>query len=192
MVLSDRDIKAWLKKGLVIKPFEEINIQPSTYDLKLGGEVRVFDNYKAGFIDVREKIDTTRIVKLNGDGFVIHPGDFVLGATKEYFEIPGGLCAKLEGRSSLGRLGLVIHATAGYIDPGFKGWITFEIGNLSRLPIKIYKEMRIAQICFLEMSSVPDRLYGNSLMGNKYQGQKGPTASRFWEDKKSEDRAGKK
>ncbi|RLC34759.1 dCTP deaminase [Candidatus Shapirobacteria bacterium] len=182
MVLSDGDIKKYLKKGLVIKPFKKLFLQPSTYDLRLGDEVRVFDNYKTGLVDVRKKADLTRLVKLDGGGFVIHPGDFVLGATKEYFEIPGELCAKLEGRSSLGRLGLVVHATAGYIDPGFKGWITFELGNLSRVPIKIYKGMRIAQICFLKMSRVPDRLYGDSLIGNKYQGQKGPTASRFWKD----------
>ncbi|MBU4431564.1 dCTP deaminase [Patescibacteria group bacterium] len=182
MILSDRDIKKWLKRGLVIKPFKKLFLQPSTYDLKLDGEVRVFDNYKTGFIDTKKKVDLTRIVKLNGDGFMIHPGDFKLGSTQEYFEIPSLLCAKLEGRSSLGRLGLVIHATAGYVDPGFKGWLTFEIGNLSRLPIKIYKGMRIAQICFLKMSSEPERLYGDSLIGNKYQGQKGPTASKYWRD----------
>jgi len=192
MVLSDRNIKGWLSNGLVIDPFDEINLQPSTYDLKLGNEVRVFDNYKAGCIDVRQKIDTTRVVKLNGEGFVVHPGEFILGSTKEYFEIPGKLCGKLEGRSSLGRLGLVVHATAGYIDPGFKGWITFEISNLSRLPIRIYGDMRIAQICFLEMKNEPLHLYGDSLMGNKYQGQRGPTASRFWVDKRYEERAGKK
>jgi len=158
-------------------------MQPSSYDLFLGGEIRVFDNYREGFIDVRKKVDVTRVVKIEKNGFVVHPGELVLGSTKEYFEIPGGLCAKLEGRSSLGRLGLVIHATAGYVDPGFKGWLTFEIGNLSRLPIKIYKDMRVAQICFMLMSSVPDRLYGETLRGNKYQGQRGPTASKYWKDK---------
>ncbi len=173
------------EEGLVIKPFVKKNIQPSSYDLLLGGEIRVFDNYKEGFIDVRKKVDVTRVVKVGKEGFVIHPGELVLGSTKEYFEIPGGLCGKLEGRSSLGRLGLVIHATAGFVDPGFKGWLTFEIGNLSRLPIKIYKDMRVAQICFIKMSSVPERLYGSSLNGNKYQGQKGPTASRYWGDFKN-------
>lgn len=188
MVLADRDIREWLKKGLVIEPFEEINVQPSTYDLKLSDKVRVFDSYKVDCIDTKQKVDVTRLVEIEDDGFVVHPGEFILGSTKEYFEMPGGLCAKLEGRSSLGRLGLIVHATAGYIDPGFKGWITFEISNLSKLPIRIYKDMRIAQVCFMEMKSIPERLYGNSLMGNKYQGQKGPTASRFWEDKKNEEK----
>jgi dCTP deaminase len=188
MILSDRDIKEWInKKGLVIRPFVKKNLQPSTYDLLLSDKIRVFDNYKEGLIDVRSQVDVTRVVKVGKDGFVVHPGEFVLGSTKEYFEIPGTLCGKLEGRSSLGRLGLVIHATAGYVDPGFKGWLTFEISNLSRLPIKIYKEMRVAQICFLRMNSVPERLYGESLNGNKYQGQKGPTASRFWKDYEKKD-----
>lgn len=182
-MLSDKDIQSWIEdKGLVIKPFDRMNLQPSTYDLLLNDEVRVFDNYRAGCVDVRDRVDTTRIVKIEKTGFVVHPGDFILGSTAEYFEIPGDLCAKLEGRSSLGRLGLVIHATAGYIDPGFKGWVTFEIGNLSRLPIRIYAGMRMAQICFIRMNSVPERLYGDSLRGNKYQGQKGPTASKHYID----------
>jgi len=139
--------------------------------------VLVFDNYQASEIDVRQKVDVTRKVVIPEEGFVLHPGEFILGSTSEYFELPGNLAGKLEGKSSLGRLGLVVHATAGFIDPGFKGEITYEITNISRLPIRIYADMKIAQICFLKMSSEVENLYGSAKLGSKYSGQRGPTPS---------------
>lgn len=174
---------ARIKRGdLKIKPFAKESVQPSTYDLYLDEEVRVFDNWNTGVIDVRERSDVSRVVKMSENGFIVHPGEFLLGATVEKFTLPNDIAAKLEGRSSLGRLGLVIHATAGYVDPGFSGWLTFEISNLSRLPIRIYPKMKIAQICFFQMSSPVMRPYGSKALGSKYQGQRGPTASRAWMD----------
>lgn len=181
--MSDKDILARIKKGdLKIKPFAKESVQPSTYDLYLDDEVRVFDNWSTGIIDVREKSDVSRVIKISPNGFIVHPGEFLLGATVEKISLPNDVAAKLEGRSSLGRLGLVIHATAGYVDPGFSGWLTFEISNLSRLPIRIYARMKIAQICFFQMSSPALRPYGSKTLGSKYQGQRGPTASRAWMD----------
>jgi len=182
MILSDRDLKKRIKeKSLVIKPFDRTCVQPSTYDLHLSGEFRLFSSHDISVIDLREKKSITQLIKINKNkGLVLHPGEFILGSTCEYFEIPNDLAGKLEGKSSLGRLGLVIHATAGYIDPGFKGHITFEMSNLNRVPIILYPDMKVAQICFFMMSSTVDRPYGTA--GNKYQGQKGPTESRAWKD----------
>ena len=126
------------------------------------------------------------MVKIGKNGFIVHPGEFLLGATVEKITLPTDIAAKLEGRSSLGRLGLVIHATAGYVGPGFSGWLTFELSNLSRLPIRVYAGMKIAQICFFQMSGEVLRPYGDKNLGSKYQGQKGPTASRAWMDWKNE------
>lgn len=181
MILSDKDLKARIrKKSLVIRPFERECVQPSTYDLHLGDEFRVFRNHKLRFIDLKEKVSLTELVKVGREGFVLHPSEFALAVTKEYFELPGDLAAKLEGKSSLGRMGLVVHATAGYIDPGFKGQITFEMSNMNTVPIVLYPSMKMAQICFFQMSSQVERPYGTA--GNKYQGQMGPTESQIWKD----------
>jgi len=183
MILSDRDIKKAIKvDGLVINPFDESCVQPSSYDLKLADKVRVFDNYKAREIDVRNKQDVSRVVEIEDGGFVLHPGEFILGSTVESFAIPRDLAGKLEGKSSLARLGLVIHATAGYVDPGFRGELTFEMSNLSRLPIRLYAKMKVAQICFVKMSSPVKIPYGDKRLGSKYFGQRGPTASKIYLD----------
>ncbi len=178
MILSDKDLKQVIKnKELIIEPFDVNCVQPSSIDLHLHKDVLVFDNYQASEIDVRKKVDVTRKVTIPETGFVLHPGEFILGSTTEYFEIPGNLAGKLEGKSSLGRLGLIVHATAGFIDPGFKGELTYEITNVSRLPIRIYADMKVSQICFIKMSSEVETLYGSSKLGSKYSGQKGPTSS---------------
>jgi len=183
MILSDKDILEKIKKGEIkIEPFYKECLQPSTVNLHLSSEVRVFENWQAGVVDVKEKVDISRLVKIKKEGFIIHPGEFLLGSTLEKITLPNDIAAKLEGRSSLGRLGLIVYATAGYVDPGFSGWLTFELSNLSRLPIRIYPKMEIAQICFFQMSSSVLRPYGSKGLGSKYQGQRGPTASRIWMD----------
>ncbi len=181
MILSDGDIlKAIKKRQLLIKPFILFRLQPSSYDLCLYPEVLVFDNHKLSVIDIKKKVEVTRTVKIDAqNGFILHPGEFILGSTAETFKIPGDLAAKLEGKSSLGRIGLIIHATAGYVDPGFQGQLTFEISNISKLPIKLYPGMKIAQICFFKMSSSVLIPYGSEKLGSKYGGQKGPTASKI-------------
>jgi dCTP deaminase len=182
MILSDRDIKKRIRaKKLVIKPFKFNCVQPSTYDVHLSDEFRLFTSHETAVIDLKNKKSITELLKVGKKkGLVLHPGEFVLGSTSEYFEIPSDLAGKLEGKSSLGRLGLVVHATAGYIDPGFNGYITFEMSNLNRVPIVLYPGMRVGQICFFKMSTEVERPYGTA--GNKYQGQKGPTESRAWKD----------
>ncbi len=181
MILSDRDIKKLVaQKRLVIKPYDPNCVQPSTYNLHFSNRVRVFDTHKASIVDIKEKIDISRLVTVEKEGFILHPNEFILGSTVEYFKIPKSLAAKLEGRSSLGRLGLIIHATAGYVDPGFSGHLTFEISNISRLPIKLYPFMKIAQICFFKMSSPVAIPYGDKRLKSKYMNQKGPTASRIY------------
>jgi len=183
MILSDHDILTRIKKKEIkISPFKRKNIQPSTLDLELDNFLRVFDNWQIEVIDVKKESDSTREVKIEKSGFVLHPGEFILGSTKEKITLPNDIAAKLEGRSSLGRLGLIVHATAGYVDPGFSGWLTFEISNISNLPIRLYAGMRIAQLCFYQMTSPAKIPYGDQRLGSKYQGQKGPTASRFWQD----------
>jgi dCTP deaminase len=183
MIISDRDIEKKVKnKEIVVEPFKIENLQPSSLDLELSDEVRVFDNWNESEIDVRKKEDLSRKVKIKNGGFVLHPGEFILGSTIEKVTLPLDVAAKLEGRSSLGRLGLIIHATAGYVDPGFSGWLTFEIANISRLPIRIYPGIRIAQIVFFQLTSKVKNAYGCRKLKSKYQGQKGPTASRHWQD----------
>ena len=183
MIISDKDIEERIKKEeIVIEPFKKENLQPSSLDLELSGEVRVFDNWQKGEVDVRKKEDISRVIKIQKGGFVLHPGEFILGSTKEKVTLPLDVAAKLEGRSSLGRLGLIVHATAGYVDPGFCGWLTFEIANISKLPIRMYAGMRIAQIVFYQMTSKVNNPYGCEKLKSKYQGQKGPTASKHWID----------
>ncbi|HVA85538.1 MAG TPA: dCTP deaminase [Candidatus Saccharimonadales bacterium] len=184
-VLSDRDIRAELEAGRVrIDPYEARDLQPSSVDLHLDHSFRVFRNNRYAFIDVRDpQPDLTELLKVNEDEpFILHPGEFVLGQTLEWVELPNDLVARLEGKSSLGRLGLLIHSTAGYVDPGWKGNLTLELSNVANLPIALYYGMRIGQISFFRMSSPVERPYGSAGLGSKYQGQSEPTASAFHRD----------
>ncbi len=182
MVLSDRTIKAEIEAGrLVFDPYDESLVQPSSVDIRVDGAFRVFHNSRRPYIDVREPMeDLTELVKVaEGDPFVLHPGEFVLGQTLERVKIPDDIVARLEGKSSLGRLGLVIHSTAGFVDPGFEGNLTLELSNLANLPITIYEGMPIGQISFMRMDEAVERPYGEEA-GSKYQGQEEPTASRYY------------
>ena len=184
-VLSDRDIRAALASAEVrIDPYDPRDLQPSSVDLHLDRSFRVFRNNRYAFIDVRTpQPDLTELLRIDDDEpFILHPGEFVLGQTIEWVELPDDLVARLEGKSSLGRLGLLIHSTAGYVDPGWKGNLTLELSNVANLPITLYYGMRIGQISFLRMSSPVDRPYGSSELGSKYQGQSEPTASAFHRD----------
>ncbi len=180
MVLSDRTIREQIAAGrLLIDPFDDALLQPSSVDLRVDAAFRVFRNNRQPFIDPREpEADLTEVVTVGEDEpFILHPGEFVLGSTLERVGIPDDLVARLEGKSSLGRLGLLIHSTAGYIDPGFEGQITLEFSNVASLPIAIHAGMRIGQISFLQMTTPVDRPYQG-----KYQGQAGPTSSRAHRD----------
>jgi dCTP deaminase len=192
-VLSDRDIRTALKDGTVkIEPYDAHDLQPSSVDLHLDRSFRVFRNNRYAFIDVRApQPDLTELLTIADDEpFILHPGEFVLGQTHEWVELPNDLVARLEGKSSLGRLGLLIHSTAGYVDPGWKGNLTLELSNVANLPIALYSGMRIGQISFFKMSSEVDRPYGSPELGSKYQGQSEPTASAFHRDFESGQRAG--
>ena len=182
MVLSDRTIKAEIAAGrLVFDPYDETLVQPSSVDIRVDRTFRVFHNSRHPYIDVRKKMDdlTELATVADGEPFVLHPGEFVLGQTLEWVRIPDDLVARLEGKSSLGRLGLVIHSTAGFVDPGFEGNLTLELSNLANLPITIYHGMPIGQISFMRMDHAVERPYGGAA-GSKYQGQAEPTASRFY------------
>jgi dCTP deaminase len=177
MVLSDRTIREELASGrLVIEPFDATLLQPSSVDVRVDGAFRVFHNNRRAYIDVKDaNDDLTELVEIpEGEAFILHPGEFVLGSTRERVALPDDLVARLEGKSSLGRLGLLIHSTAGYIDPGFDGTITLELSNVARLPISIYPGMPIGQISFLQMTTPVESPYRG-----KYQGQAGPTASAY-------------
>ena len=184
-VLADRDIRAELEAGRVrIDPYDPADLQPSSVDLHLDARFRVFRNNRYAFIDPRAaQPDLTELLAIKGDEpFILHPGEFVLGQTVEWVELPDNLVARLEGKSSLGRLGLLIHSTAGYVDPGWKGTLTLELSNVANLPIALYAGMRIGQISFFRMSSPVERPYGSAALGSKYQGQSEPTASAAHED----------
>jgi dCTP deaminase len=184
-VLSDRDIEAGLASGRIkVEPWDPRDVQPSSIDLHLDRSFRVFRNNRYPFIDVRvAQPDLTEMLSVADDEpFVLHPGEFVLGQTLEWVELPDDLVARLEGKSSLGRLGLLIHSTAGYVDPGWKGKLTLELSNVANLPIALYFGMKIGQISFLTLSSAVERPYGSKGLGSKYQGQAEPTASAFFED----------
>ncbi len=184
-VLSDRDIRAAVSAGRVrIDPWDEACLQPSSVDLHLDREFRVFRNNRYAFIDVREpQPDLTELVSItDAEPFILHPGEFVLGQTLEWVELPDDLVSRLEGKSSLGRLGLLIHSTAGYVDPGWKGTLTLELSNVANLPIALYFGMKIGQISFFAMSSPVERPYGSKELGSKYQGQSTPTASASYRD----------
>lgn len=185
MLLSDKDIRSNIESGRVgIEPWEPEFIQPSSLDVRLDRYFRLFDNHKYPVIDpAAEQEDLTRLVDVGHDEpFVLHPGEFVLGATYEKVTLPDDIAARLEGKSSLGRLGLLTHSTAGFIDPGFTGHITLELSNTATMPILLYPGMKIGQLCFFQLSSPAEAPYGSGASGSRYQGQRGPTASRSWKN----------
>jgi dCTP deaminase len=194
-VLADRDIRAEIEAGRVrIEPYDPADLQPSSVDLHLDRSFRVFRNNRYPYIDVRApQPDLTELLSIADDEpFILHPGEFVLGQTLEWVELPDDLVSRLEGKSSLGRLGLLIHSTAGYVDPGWKGNLTLELSNVANLPIALYYGMRIGQISFFRMSSPVERPYGSEGLGSKYQGQSEPTASAFHADFERGRRTGQK
>ena len=185
MILSDRDIRKAVGDGRIgIEPFDESDVQPSSVDLHVDRLFRTFHNHRHPYIDVKKPMENlTELVEVPDDeAFILHPGEFVLGSTCEYVRLPDDLVARLEGKSSLGRLGLLIHSTAGYVDPGFEGHLTLELSNVANLPITIYPGMKVGQISFFELTSAADHPYGTSKVGSKYQGQRGPTPSRYFEN----------
>lgn len=190
MILSDRDLKERLfkRKDLVVDPLDDpdLQVQPASIDLRLGNDFLAFKSPHLPFIDPRSgqgvEQYTERIHVPDGETFIMHPGEFALGTTLERVELPNDLVARVEGRSSLGRLAVVVHATAGFIDPGFKGHITLELSNLGRVPVALSPRMRVSQIAVYQLSSPAERPYGEA-RGSKYQGQRGPTASRIHQDK---------
>ena len=184
MILSDRTIREEIDAGrILIDPFDPSCIQPSSIDLHVDGSFRVFHNARHPYIDVKqEQPDLTELVEVEKEPFILHPGEFVLGSTLERVALPDDLVARLEGKSSLGRLGLLIHSTAGYVDPGWDGYLTLELSNVANLPITIYPGMKIGQISFFRLTTPADMPYGSGEAGSKYQGQRGPTASRFFEE----------
>ena len=185
VVLSDRTIRAEIEAGRIeIDPFDASRIQPSSVDLTVDRKFRVFHNARHPYIDVRKPMeDLTELVEAEGDRpFILHPGEFVLGQTLERVTLPNDLVARLEGKSSLGRLGLLIHSTAGFVDSGFSGNLTLELSNVANLPITIYHGMPIGQISFMRMDGPVESAYGSEAMSSKYQGQAEPTPSRFYQN----------
>jgi dCTP deaminase len=185
VVLSDRTIRRLLAEGRIeLDPYDESLIQPSSVDVRVDRFFRVFHNNRYPFIDVKqEQEDLTELVEVDGEQpFVLHPGEFVLGSTLERVRLPDDLVARLEGKSSLGRLGLLIHSTAGFIDPGWDGHVTLELSNVANLPVTIYPEMKIGQLSFVQLTEPAAVPYGTGEIGSKYQGQRGPTPSRYWKN----------
>ena len=185
MILSDRTIREELSSGrITIEPLGEGALQPSSVDLHVDRYFRVFRNHTTRVIDVKEdQSDLTELVEVaEGDAFILHPGEFALGSTSERVAVPDDLVARLEGKSSLGRLGLLIHSTAGFVDAGWDGHLTLELSNVANLPITIYPGMKIGQISFLRMTTPAEHPYGTSALGSKYRGQRGPTPSRYFEN----------
>ncbi|MFI6154189.1 dCTP deaminase [Kitasatospora sp. NPDC051170] len=183
MLLSDKDIRTEIDLGrVVIDPFDPTMIQPSSIDVRLDRFFRVFENHKYPHIDPsEEQPDLTRLVEPDGDeAFILHPGEFVLASTYEVISLPEDVASRLEGKSSLGRLGLLTHSTAGFIDPGFSGHVTLELSNVATLPIKLYPGMKIGQLCLFRLSSPSEHPYGSARYGSRYQGQRGPTPSRSY------------
>ena len=181
MLLSDGDIRRQLDAGRIkLDPLNLDLLQPSSIDVRLDRFFRLFDNHKYPYIDPREQQDElTRFVEVSShEAFILHPGEFVLGSTFEYVSLPNDIAARLEGKSSLGRLGLLTHSTAGFVDPGFEGHVTLELSNVATLPIKLWPGMKIGQLCFFQLSSPSENPYGSEKYGSRYQGQRGPTASR--------------
>jgi dCTP deaminase len=185
MLLSDREIKKEAAEGrLVLEPYDEGLIQPSSVDVRLDRYFRVFDNSKYTHIDPSIQQDelTTLVEPQGEDPFVLHPGEFVLGSTLEVVTLPDDLAGRLEGKSSLGRLGLLTHSTAGWIDPGFTGHITLELSNVANLPITLWPGMKIGQLCLFRLAIASEHPYGSPVYGSRYQGQRGPTPSRSWQN----------
>ncbi|MBT5575688.1 MAG: dCTP deaminase [Microbacteriaceae bacterium] len=185
MLLSDRDIRSELESGRVgLDPLDLGMVQPSSVDVRLDRFFRLFDNHKYQHIDpALDQPDLTRLVEVDAaEPFVLHPGEFVLGATFEVVTLPDDVAARLEGKSSLGRLGLLTHSTAGFIDPGFSGHVTLELSNVATLPITLWPGMKIGQLCFFRLSSPAEHPYGSDKYGSRYQGQRGPTASRSFQN----------
>jgi dCTP deaminase len=183
VLLSDRDIRAEIDAERVrVEPYDEVMIQPSSIDFRLDRYFRVFENHRYPHIDpAADQSDLTRVVEPEGDEpFILHPGEFVLGSTFEVVTLPDDIAARVEGKSSLGRLGLLTHATAGFVDPGFSGHVTLELANVATLPIKLYPGMKIGQLCFFRLSSPAEHPYGSEKYGSRYQGQRGPTPSRSY------------
>ncbi|MDA0639715.1 MULTISPECIES: dCTP deaminase [Nonomuraea] len=184
MLLSDRDILAEIDAGrLALSPFHRDMVQPSSIDVRLDRFFRVFENHRYPHIDPSmEQPDLTRLVEPDGDEpFILHPGEFVLASTYEVITLPDDLASRLEGKSSLGRLGLLTHSTAGFIDPGFTGHVTLELSNVATLPIKLWPGMKIGQLCVFRLSSPAEFPYGSERYGSRYQGQRGPTPSRSFQ-----------
>ena len=185
VVLSDRTIRRLLGEGRIeIEPYDDSLMQPSSVDVRVDRYFRVFRNSRYPFIDVKQEQEgLTELVEIDDEtAFILHPGEFVLGSTLERVTLPDDLVARLEGKSSLGRLGLLIHSTAGFIDAGFDGHVTLELANVASLPITIYPGMKIGQISFMQMTTAADRPYGKGATASKYQGQRGPTPSRYFEN----------
>jgi dCTP deaminase len=185
VVLSDRTIRRLIEDGrITIEPFDPELMQPSSLDVRVDRYFRVFRNSRYPFIDVKaQQEELTELVEVVGDeAFILHPGEFVLGSTLERVTLPDDLVARLEGKSSLGRLGLLIHSTAGFIDPGWDGHVTLELSNVANLPITIYPTMKIGQLSFVQLSERAEHPYGSEGIGSKYQGQRGPTPSRYWQN----------
>jgi dCTP deaminase len=185
VLLSDRDIRSELSSGRIgLEPLDLGMVQPSSVDVRLDRFFRLFDNHKYQHIDpALDQPDLTRLVEVASDeAFVLHPGEFVLGATFEVVSLPDDVAARLEGKSSLGRLGLLTHSTAGFIDPGFSGHVTLELSNVATLPITLWPGMKIGQLCFFRLSSPAEHPYGSEKYGSRYQGQRGPTASRSFQN----------
>lgn len=185
MLLSDRDIRAEITAGrLGLDPFDDALVQPSSVDVRLDNLFRVFNNTRYTHIDPAVQQDelTSLVQPDAGEPFVLHPGEFVLGATLERCSLPADLAGRLEGKSSLGRLGLLTHSTAGFIDPGFSGHITLELSNVANLPITLWPGMKIGQLCLFRLSSPAEHPYGSAAVGSKYQNQRGPTPSRSYQN----------
>ena len=183
MLLSDRDIRAEITAGRVkVEPFTEAMVQPSSVDVRLDRFFRVFENHKYSVIDPSiEQPDLTREVAVGADEFfILHPGEFVLASTYEVITLPDDIAGRLEGKSSLGRLGLLTHSTAGFIDPGFSGHITLELSNVANLPVKLFPGMKIGQLCLIKLSSPAEHPYVSAVYGSRSQGQRGPTPSKSW------------
>lgn len=182
MLISDRDIRALVAQGrVVLEPWDPEMVQPASIDVRLDRYFRLFDNHKYAMIDpAKEQPGLTRLLDAGDKPLILHPGEFVLGSTFEHVTLPDNIAARLEGKSSLGRLGLLTHSTAGFIDPGFTGHITLELSNTATMPIALYPGMKIGQLCFFQMSSPSEAPYGSAAKGSRYQGQRGPTASRSY------------
>ena len=183
MLISDRDIRKELNDGrIVLEPFDESMIQPASVDVRIDRFFRLFDNHKYAHIDPsKDQSELTHLVEVDpNEPFILHPGEFVLGATYEKVTLPADIAARLEGKSSLGRLGLLTHSTAGFIDPGFSGHVTLELSNMATLPIMLWPGSKVGQLCFFRLTSETEHPYGSGAYGNRYQGQRGPTASRSY------------